>query len=207
RWRRRITTRRPRTETSQVRSLPSRSPRTSHRRKKPRILRKDHLHHPRHVRAPENRENRNRSRRLRNPRRIRDTHRNRRTARHIGEVITMQTTETVAKTNPLLSIRIEKVTINIATGKSGEPLEKAKKVLNQLTNKTPTTKLAKKAIKDWGIRKGEPIATVVTLRRDDAGQFLTRALDAVSNKVNGSCFNDYGNFSFGIKEHIEIPGT
>src|SRR5881296_4116716 len=119
----------------------------------------------------------------------------------------MQTTETVAKTNPLLNIRIEKVTINIATGKSGEPLEKAKKVLNQLTNKTPTTKLAKKAIKDWGIRKGEPIATVVTLRREDASQFLTRALDAVSNKVNDSCFDNYGNFSFGIKEHIEIPGT
>src|SRR5882762_7372633 len=108
-------------------------------------------------------------------------------------------------TNTSLKIRIEKVTINIATGKSGEPLEKAKKILNQLTNKTPTTKLAKKAIKEWGIRKGEPIATVVTLRREDAGQFLTRALDAVSNKVNDSCFDDYGNFSFGIKEHIEIP--
>ena len=51
----------------------------------------------------------------------------------------MQTTETPTKTNQMLSIRIEKVTINIATGKSGEPLEKAKKVLSQLTNKTPTT--------------------------------------------------------------------
>ncbi|TMI25621.1 50S ribosomal protein L5 [Candidatus Bathyarchaeota archaeon] len=187
--------------------MPSRSPRTRHRRKKPRILRKDHLHQPRDLRAPENRENRDRRGRFRNPRRIRNTGRDRCTARHTGEVIAVQTTETATKTNPLLNIRIEKVTINIATGKSGEPLEKAKKVLNQLTNKTPTTKLAKKAIKDWGIRKGEPIATVVTLRRDDAGQFLTRALDAVSNKVNDSCFDDYGNFSFGIKEHIEIPGT
>src|SRR3989442_15926241 len=118
----------------------------------------------------------------------------------------MQATETPTKTNQMLNIRIGKVTINIATGKSGEPLEKAKKVLTQLTNKTPTTKLAKKAIKDWGIRQGEPIATVVTLRREEAGQFLTRDLDAVSNKGNNSCFDDYGNFSFGIKEHIEIPG-
>jgi large subunit ribosomal protein L5 len=109
--------------------------------------------------------------------------------------------------NPLRIVRIEKVTLNIATGKSGEPLEKAKKVLNQLTNKTPTTKLAKKAIKDWGVRKGEPIAAVVTLRGKDAGEFLKRALDAVSNKVTESSFDDYGNFSFGIKEHIEIPGT
>ena len=110
-------------------------------------------------------------------------------------------------THPLRVVRIEKVTLNIATGKSGEPLEKAKKVLNQLTNKTPTTKQAKKAIKDFGVRKGEPIAAVVTLRGKDAGEFLKRALEAVSNKVNESSFDDYGNFSFGIKEHIEIPGT
>ena len=109
--------------------------------------------------------------------------------------------------NPLRVVKILKVTMNIATGKSGEPLEKAKKVLTQLTNKTPTTKQAKKAIKDWGVRKGEPIAAVVTLRGNDASEFLKRALDAVSNKVNESSFDDYGNFSFGIKEHIEIPGT
>jgi large subunit ribosomal protein L5 len=109
--------------------------------------------------------------------------------------------------NPLRVVRIEKVTVNIATGKSGEPLEKAKKVLNQLTEKTPATKRAKKAIKDFGVRKGEPIAAVVTLRGKDAGEFLKRALDAVSNKVKESSFDDYGNFSFGIKEHIEIPGT
>jgi len=109
--------------------------------------------------------------------------------------------------NPLRVVRIEKVTLNIATGKSGEPLEKAKKVLNQLTARTPATKKAKKAIKDFGVRKGEPIAAVVTLRGKDAGEFLRRALDAVSNKVNESSFDEYGNFSFGIKEHIEIPGT
>lgn len=110
-------------------------------------------------------------------------------------------------TNPLRVVKILKVTLNIATGKSGEPLEKAKKVLTQLTNKTPTTKQAKKAIKDWGVRKGEPIAAVVTLRGNDANEFLKRALDAVSNKVNDRNFDDFGNFSFGIKEHIEIPGT
>ncbi len=109
--------------------------------------------------------------------------------------------------NPLRIVRIEKVTVNIATGKSGEPLEKAKKVLNQLTAMTPATKKARKAIKDFGVRKGEPIAAVVTLRGKDAGEFLKRALDAVSNKVKESSFDDYGNFSFGIKEHIEIPGT
>lgn len=118
-----------------------------------------------------------------------------------------ETEQKDAVRNPLRIVRIEKVTVNIATGKSGEPLEKAKKVLNQLTMKTPATKRAKKAIKDFGVRQGEPIATVVTLRGKSAEDFLKRALDAVSNKVNESSFDGYGNFSFGIKEHIEIPGT
>ncbi len=109
--------------------------------------------------------------------------------------------------NPLRQVRIEKLTINIATGKSGEPLEKAKKVLNQLTGRVPATKRAKRTVKDFGIRKGEPISAIVTLRRDQAGAFLVRALDAVGNKVKESSFDNYGNFSFGIKEHIEIPGT
>ncbi len=119
----------------------------------------------------------------------------------------MQTEEQKTDQNPLRQVRIEKITLNIATGKSGEPLEKAKKVLNQLTGRTPATKRAKRTIKDFGVRQGEPIAAIVTLRRDDANTFLVRALDAVGNKVKESSFDDYGNFSFGIKEHIEIPGT
>jgi len=119
----------------------------------------------------------------------------------------MQTEELKTDQNPLRQVRIEKLTLNIATGKSGEPLEKAKRVLNQLTGRTPATKRAKRTIKDFGVRQGEPIAAIVTLRRDDANTFLVRALDAVGNKVRESSFDDYGNFSFGIKEHIEIPGT
>src|SRR5437773_4015381 len=113
--------------------------------------------------------------------------------------------ESIAKeesTNPLRIVRIEKVTLNIATGKSGEPLEKAKKVLTQLTNKTPTTKQAKKAIKDFGVRKGEPIAAVVTLRGQDAGDLVKGALDAGSNTITERSFAGYGNVYFGGKEHI-----
>ncbi len=111
------------------------------------------------------------------------------------------------KSNPLRSIKVGKVVLNVATGKSGDPLEKAKKVLNQLTGRTPVTKRAKKAVKDFGVRKGEPIAAVVTLRKDQSAEFLNRALEAIGNRVKLSSFDDFGNLSFGIKEHIEIPGT
>jgi len=115
-------------------------------------------------------------------------------------------TET-AKRNPMRELRIEKVTVNIGVGKSGEPLEKAKKVLNQITNRTPCSRRAKKTIKEFGIRQGEPMACAVTLRRDNARNFLKKALEAAGNKLSKSSFDKYGNFGFGIKEHIEIPGT
>jgi len=109
--------------------------------------------------------------------------------------------------NPMQQIRIEKVTVNIAVGKSGEPLEKAKKVLEQMTNQTPCPRNARRTVKDWGIRKGEPISCIVTLRGKNSESFLKRAMEAVGNKLSESCFDDHGNFAFGIKEHIEIPGT
>jgi large subunit ribosomal protein L5 len=109
--------------------------------------------------------------------------------------------------NPMLTPRIEKVTVNICVGKSGEPLEKATKILKQLTGQEPCKRNAKKTVRDFGIRKGEPIACMVTLRGEKAVEFLKRALQAVDNKVSKNCFDKYGNFSFGVKEHIEIPGT
>lgn len=107
----------------------------------------------------------------------------------------------------MLKPKISKVTINIAVGKSGEPLEKAEQVLSQLTGKKPVKRNAKKSVRDFGIRKGEPIACIVTLRKTKAMEFLQRALQAVDNRISRGCFDQNGNFSFGIKEHIQIPGT
>ena len=108
---------------------------------------------------------------------------------------------------PMLKPRIEKVVVNISVGKSGEPLEKAFKVLQELTNQTPTKKNAKKSIRDFGIRMGEPIASVVTLRKQKAINFLKKVLPVVDNKVSRSSFDKQGNFAFGLKEHIEIAGV
>lgn len=108
---------------------------------------------------------------------------------------------------PMLQPRIEKVVINLNVGKSGEPLEKAFKVLQQIAGQTPVKKNAKTSIRDFGIRKGEPIACVVTLRRQAAIDFLKKVLPVVDNKVSQSSFDERGNFAFGLKEHIEIPGV
>jgi len=109
--------------------------------------------------------------------------------------------------NPMLKPRIEKVVINSSVGRSGEPLERAMKILEELTGQKPCIRKAKKTIRDFGIRRKEPIACVVTLRGEKAKTFLTRAFQAVDNRISKSSFDEYGNFSFGIREHIDIPGT
>ena len=108
---------------------------------------------------------------------------------------------------PMLKPRIEKVVVNLNVGKPGEPLEKASRVLKELTNQEPVKKKAKKTIRDFGLRQGDPIAAVVTLRKQKAIDFLKKVLPVVDNKISRSSFDKQGNFAFGLKEHIEIPGV
>jgi large subunit ribosomal protein L5 len=109
--------------------------------------------------------------------------------------------------NPMLKPIIEKVTVNMSVGQSGRPLEQAETVLKQLTNQKPSKRKAKKTIREFGIRKGESIACLVTLRDEKAEVFLRKAFYAIDKKLSKYCFDRQGNFSFGIKEHIDIPGT
>jgi len=107
----------------------------------------------------------------------------------------------------MLKPKIEKVVVNISVGKSGEPLEKATRVLKEITGQTPCKRKAKTSIRDFGIRKGESIACIVTLREESAIEFLKKALPVVDNKLSSKSFDGQGNFSFGLKEHIELPGV
>jgi large subunit ribosomal protein L5 len=102
--------------------------------------------------------------------------------------------------------QISKVVVHTSVGKSGEQLQKAMTVLEQITGQQPCQRIAKKTIREWGIRRKEPIACMVTLRGDKAQEFLTQAFDAVGNRILKSRFDANGNFAFGIREHIEIRG-
>ena len=104
-------------------------------------------------------------------------------------------------------ISVGKIVINIGVGRSGEPLEKARHALEELTNRRPSVRGAKKSVRDFNIHKGEPIGAMVTLRRDPAYEFLRRVIAANRNTLKSSSFDNYGNISIGIREHIDIPGT
>ena len=109
--------------------------------------------------------------------------------------------------SPMKNIAISKVVINIGVGRSCEPVEKAKRALNVLTGQRPKVCGAKNTVRDFGIHKGEPIGAMVTLRRDKAVEFIKRVIAAKGNIIKASSFDDFGNLSIGIHEHIDIPGT
>lgn len=111
------------------------------------------------------------------------------------------------KSSIMKKITVGKVVVNIGVGKSGEILEKAKSALEEITGQQPSVRGAKNSVRDFGIHKGEPIATMVTLRRNSAIDFLKRSIEAKGNILKSSSFDDFGNISLGIHEHIDIPGT
>ncbi len=104
-------------------------------------------------------------------------------------------------------ISVAKVVLNMGVGKSGEPIEQAKRALEQIAGQKPNPRNAKATQRDWGVHKGEPIGVAVTLRRQPAIELIKRLFTAKGNQMNGSSFDDFGNLSFGIKEHIDIPGV
>ena len=108
--------------------------------------------------------------------------------------------------NRMKSIRVGKVVLNIGLGKSGEAIERGKRVLEQVTGQKPSQRKAKKAIRDFGIHKGEPIGVLVTVRGAETQALIEKLLAAREKKLAESCFDQRGSVSFGIKEHIEIPG-
>ncbi len=111
------------------------------------------------------------------------------------------------KSKPMRRPRITKVTVNISLGQGGERLQRAAEVLEQLTGQKPVFRKAKRTIRAFGVRKGENIAVMVTLRGEKAISFLKRALEAVGYRLKSSSVDDHGNVSFGIEEHILIPGV
>lgn len=112
-----------------------------------------------------------------------------------------------ANKNRMKQIKIEKVTLNIGVGQSGDKLDKAMKLLSTITKMKPVQTKTMKRIPTWGLRPNLAIGCKVTIRGKKAEELLGKLLKSIDNKLGASKFDKSGNFSFGIKEYIDIQGV
>ncbi|RAP52400.1 MAG: 50S ribosomal protein L5 [Methanosphaera sp. SHI613] len=103
--------------------------------------------------------------------------------------------------------RIQKATVNIGVGEGGERLTRAESLLTSLVDQQPVRTYSKVTNPEFGIRKKQPIACKVTLRGEKAEKIISMVLNGLENRIKASQFDKEGNVSFGIREHIDIPGV
>lgn len=110
--------------------------------------------------------------------------------------------------------KIVKISLNQGMGKaiSDKKLLDASVIeMTQITGQHAVKTIATKDISNFKLRKGMPIGTRVTLRRERMYEFLDR-LVAVSiprvrdfRGINDKGFDGRGNYTFGVSEQIIFP--
>ncbi|MFW9930104.1 MAG: 50S ribosomal protein L5 [Candidatus Thorarchaeota archaeon] len=103
--------------------------------------------------------------------------------------------------------KIEKVVVNFALGRSGAELEKARTLAEALTGRKPADSRARDNVRGFAIRKGEPIGCHVTLRGEEGIEFLKKAFYALDDKLLTKNFDQNGNVSMTIHDHLNLPGV
>jgi large subunit ribosomal protein L5 len=121
----------------------------------------------------------------------------------MAEEIQTNTKEKTKEKNPMQEIKIEKIVLSV--GGTADYLEKGVKLLKMLTGKKPAKMKSKKRIPTWSVRPGLEIGAVVTIR-ENKEEFLKKMLNTIDNVLKKKQVSE-NNFSFGIKEYIEIPGV
>lgn len=108
--------------------------------------------------------------------------------------------------NQMKQPKIGKVVVNIGEGQVGDGVEKAYDLIEKLTGQKPVRTESSESSKTFGLRSGLNIGAKVTLRGEDAEEFLKKVAPAIQ-QINKDQFDGQGNFGFGISEYIDVPGV
>lgn len=116
--------------------------------------------------------------------------------------------------NPIMVPKLDKITLNMGLGEKGKNkkyLEESIKELSLISGQQASFSIAKAGVADFGIRKGNPIGAIVTLRKVRMYEFLERLIYIAIPRIRDfrgfskKSFDKHNNYSIGIKQHIIFP--
>ena len=116
--------------------------------------------------------------------------------------------------NRLMVPKFLKIVLNIGLGADGNDKKKLQSCIEDLsliTGQKPVVTKFKKSISNFKTRKNSTAGVKVTLRSNKMYEFIDRLVNIALPRIkdfqglNVSGFDKFGNYNFGIKEHIIFP--
>ena len=116
--------------------------------------------------------------------------------------------------NDFMAPVIEKVVLNMGLGLDGADskiLKASEEDMAKITGQKPVTTKFKKSVANFKTRKGSNAGLKVTLRKNKMYEFIDRLVNIALPRIKDfrglspKGFDKFGNYTFGIKEHIIFP--
>ena len=110
--------------------------------------------------------------------------------------------------------KIHKVVVNMGLGEAtsnAKIVDTGADELARITGQKPVTRRSKKSIAAFKVRKGQPIATMVTLRGTRMWEFLDRLMNIALPRVrdfkgvSARGFDGRGNYTLGLRDQLLFP--
>ena len=116
--------------------------------------------------------------------------------------------------NTYMGPKIQKVVINMGLGLDGADakiLKSTEEDLAKITGQKPVVTKFKKSVANFKTRKGSNAGLKVTLRKNKMYEFIDRLVNIALPRIKDfrglspKGFDKFGNYTFGVKEHIIFP--
>ena len=116
--------------------------------------------------------------------------------------------------NKLMIPKVSKVILNMGLGADSIDKKKVQSCIDDMSlisGQKPIVTKFKKSISNFKTRKGTSAGVKVTIRRKKMYEFLDRLVNIALPRIKDfqglstKGFDNFGNYSFGIKEHIIFP--
>jgi len=116
--------------------------------------------------------------------------------------------------NTYMGPKLQKVVINMGLGldaADAKIMKSTEEDLGKITGQKPTVTKFKKSVANFKTRKGTNAGLKVTLRGNKMYEFVDRLVNIALPRIKDfrglspKGFDKFGNYTFGIKEHIIFP--